>query len=174
MRPLISLILTASALLLAACGDSDESDDAFGDTSAGASEAAENEPADESADDAGSSSGADDAGGAVHTDPFPAVSATANLPHGVGPVGVIGECSSVAGSYRFSSSGDDRFDIVILDGSPPTAEAAQAILGSSVYTFVSIDTVEADASRYFISGTGAEQGREDDAGPMSFTILCRA
>lgn len=70
-------------------------------------------------------------------------------------------------------STDTRLNIVIFDGSPPTVEAAQALIGSSVYTFVTIDSFEAGADRYFVSGAGAEQGREDDAGPMSFTILCR-
>lgn len=160
MRPSLIPVLTA-ALLLSACGGSDESGEAPPESVA----------ADESTDDSARTDGAD---GAVDTDPFPAISALANLPHGVGPVGVEGECSSVARSSRFSSTGDDRFDIVILDGSPPTAESAQAVLGSSVYTFVSIDTVEADADRYYISGTGSEVGREDEAGPMTFTILCRS
>jgi hypothetical protein len=161
MRRSLFPVLTA-VLLITACGGDDEPGAASSDSNAAAEESAEG------------AADTDSAGGAVDTAPFPAISAMANLPHGVGPVGVAGECSTVAGSYRFTSSGDDRFNIVILDGSPPTAESAQANLGSSVYTFVSIDTVEADADRYYISGTGSEVGREDDAGPMNFTILCRS
>jgi len=166
MRHSLIPVLTA-ALLFSACGGGDETADVPSESNG--------ESAEESAEESdGGSDQTDSGGGVVDTDPFPAISAMANLPHGVGPVGVEGECSSIGGSYRFSSSGDARFNIVILDGSPPTAESAQAMLGASVYTFVSIDTIEADADRYYISGTGSEVGREAEAGPMDFTILCRS
>ena len=160
-----SAALLAGAFALTACGGSDNSgtDDAVPLDAPGGEASVESDQ---------SESDSTDSGEFVESSPFAALSAMANLPHGVGPVGVTGECSATQGSYQFASSGDDRFQLVILDGSPPTVESAMAFLGTKTYAFAEIDTVEAGPDRYFVSGTGSEIGRETEAGPMSFTILC--